>query len=126
MFQALAEPNQKWCKKADTLVVVISRNNFEHNNKPAVTAQFDSGAAWMSLALEAHAREIVAHGMQGFNYEAIKKDLQIPDSFTVEAMIAIGKKGNSSDLPPELREKEVPSTRKPLKDIISRGSFPFQ
>ena len=125
-FNVLIDWNKKWCAKADTLVLVVSRNNFSHNNKPSVTARFDTGAAWMSLAIEAHARNIIAHGMQGFNYEAIRKELQIPDSFTVEAMIAIGKPGNKNILPLEMREKEEPSLRKPLTEIISHGTFSFQ
>lgn len=124
-FNTLIDWNKMWCRRADTLVLVISRNNFEHNNKPSKTARFDTGAAWMSLAIEANARNIVTHGMQGFDYDAIAKALHIPDSFTVEAMIAIGKKGNTEDLPPEMREKEVPSTRKPLREIIERGTFTF-
>lgn len=125
LYDVLIDFNKTWTKNADTLVVVVSKNNFEHNNKPTRTAQFDTGAAWMSLALEAHARNIITHGMQGFNYEAIKKNLQIPDGFTVEAMIAIGKPGNKENLPPDIRDKEVPSTRKPLNEIVSKGSFPF-
>lgn len=124
-FNVLIEFNKLWCKKADTLVVVVSKNNFEHNNKPARTSQYDTGAAWMSLALEAHARNIIAHGMEGFDYDAIKKNLKIPDGFTVEAMIAIGKPGKKEDLPKELQEKETISQRKPLKDIVAKGQFPF-
>src|SRR5262249_16256267 len=66
LFSVLVDFNKSWCKRADTLVLAISRNNFEHNNKPAHTSRFDTGAAWMSLALEAHARNIIAHGMEGF------------------------------------------------------------
>ena len=124
-FSVLIEFNKTWCASADTLALVVSRNNFEHNNKPSVTARFDTGAAWMSLAVEAKARNIIAHGMQGFDYAAIRKALQIPDSFTVEAMIAIGKPGKAETLPPEIREKEVPSDRKPLTEIVSKGIFPF-
>lgn len=107
-------------------MLVTSRNNFEHNNQPAATAPFDTGAAWMSLAIEAHARKIVTHGMQGFDYEAARKIFSIPEAFTVEAMIAIGKQGDPECLPPELRKKETPSLRKPLQEIISKGSFPFK
>ena len=79
----------------------------------------------MSLAVEAQARKIIAHGMQGFDYGAVRKAFAIPESFTVEAMIAIGKPGKAEDLPPEIRDKEVPSTRKPLTEIIAKGTFPF-
>lgn len=124
-FGVLIEWNKKWCAKADTLVLVCSRNNFEHNNKPSITARFDTGASWMSLAVEAHSRNLVTHGMQGFDYASIRKALNIPDSFTVEAMIAIGKPGDKEALPQEVKEKEVPSTRKPLEEIVSKGAFPF-
>ena len=125
LFQVLVEFNKKWCALADTLVLVSCRNIFEHNNKPSITAPFDSGAAWMSFAIEAHQRNIIAHAMQGFDYEAIREALEIPLSFSVLAMVAIGKPGNIEVLPPEIREKEVPSTRKPLTDIVANGIFPF-
>lgn len=124
-FDTLVDFNKSWCKNADTLVAVISRNNFTHNNKPSRTAPFDTGAAWMSLALEAHARNIVAHAMEGFNYDALKKNLDIPDSYTIQAMIAIGKKGDKEALPTELKEREVASDRRPLSSIISEGKFSF-
>lgn len=126
LFNALVEFNKSWCKYADTLVAVISRKNFEHNNKPSTTASFDTGAAWMSLAIEAHSRNMIAHGMEGFDYEGLKNALKIPDSFKVEAMIAIGKLGNHENFSPELKEKEKPSLRKPLEDMVAKGHFPFK
>jgi len=120
LFDSLVEFNKQWCRFADTLVVVISKNI--HNNKPSRTASFDTGAAWISLALEATARNIIAHAMSGFDYAAIKEKLAIPDEFTVEAMIAIGKPGSKEDL----QKEDPPSLRKPLEKTISRGSFSFQ
>jgi len=75
------------------------------------------------LALEAFSRGIVAHGMQGFDYDKARIDLVIPDDFEVMAMIAIGKKGPREGLPPELQEKEKLTDRKPLKDIIMEGIY---
>lgn len=125
-FNLLADGNKAWVKDADTLVLVISRKNFEHSDKPAATASFDTGSAWMSLALEAHARKIVTHGMQGFDYDAARKVLQIPETYKVEAMIAIGKPGDKEKLPPDIRAREVPTLRKPLKEIVSKGQFIFK
>lgn len=125
-FNVLIDFNKSWCNRADTLILAVSRNNFERNNKPSRTAQFDTGAAWMSLALEARARNIIAHGMQGFDYDGIKKALHIPDTFTVEAMIAVGKRGRKEDLSQDLQEMEEPSLRKPLETIVSRGKFLFE
>lgn len=125
LFNLLGDFNKSWCKMADTLLLFVSRNNFEHNNKPAPTSSFDTGAAWMSLAIEAHARNIVAHGMQGFDYEKAKKDLHISDSYKVEAMAALGKPGSPEMLSPDLKEREKPSERKKLEEIISKGKFQF-
>ena len=117
------EPNKLWAKNAAILVVVISRKNFEFNEKPAVTHQFDAGSAWENLALEASSRDIVAHGMQGFDYKKAGVDLRIPPNFEVMAMIAIGKKGPKEILPAELQEKEKLTNRKPLKEIIMEGFY---
>lgn len=124
-FDTLVDFNKSWCKDADTLVAIISRNNFIHHDKPSRTAPFDTGAAWMSLTLEAHARNIVAHAMEGFNYDALKKNLDIPDSYTIQAMIAIGKQGDKEALPTALREEETVSDRRPLSSIIGQGKFSF-
>lgn len=126
LFNVLVDFNKSWCKNADTLVLAVSKNIFEKNGKPSRTSHFDTGSAWMSLAFEAHSRNIVAHGMEGFDYDAIKKALQIPDHFTVEAMIAIGKQGKKESLSEDLQKQEVPSTRKPLQEIIAKGNFPFK
>ena len=122
-FNLLAEGNKNWTKNAALLVVVISRKNFEFNEKPAITHQFDAGSAWENLALEASSRGIVAHGMQGFDYEKAGVNLGVPHDFEVMAMIAIGKKGPTEILPPELQEKEKLSDRKPLKEIIMEGFY---
>ncbi|HYX56985.1 MAG TPA: nitroreductase family protein [Nitrososphaeraceae archaeon] len=123
LFNLLAEPNKAWTKNAALLVVVISGKNFEYNEKYSITHQYDTGAAWENLALEASSRGLVAHGMQGFNYEKARIDLEIPDNFDVMAMIAIGKKGSKENLPLQLQEKEYPNDRKPLKEIIMEGTF---
>ena len=122
-FNLLAEGNKNWTKNAALLVVVISRKNFEFNEKPAITHQFDAGSAWENLALEASSRGIVAHGMQGFDYEKAGVNLGVPHDFEVMAMIAIGKKGPIEILPPELQEKEKLTDRKPLKEIIMEGFY---
>jgi nitroreductase len=123
LFNLLVEANKIWTKNAALLAVVISRKNFEYNEKPARTHQFDAGSAWENLALEASSRGIVAHGMQGFDYEKARVELGIPIDFEVLAMIAIGKRGLKENLPPELQDKEKPTDRKPLKDIIMEGIY---
>ena len=122
-YDLLLEGNKVWAKNAAVLVVIISRKNFEYNEKPSITHQFDTGAAWENLALEASTRGIVTHGMQGFDYEKTRKNLKIPDDCDVMAMIAIGIRGPPENLPPNLQEKEFPNTRKDLDEFVMEGHF---
>ncbi len=122
-FNPLVEFNKNWCRKADTLIAVISYQLYEYNHKPAPTAHFDSGSAWMSLALEAQAKGWVAHAMSGFDYEKLRDNLKVPNDYSIEAMIAVGKKGKGETLPDELRKHDTSYQRKSLQDIICKGTF---
>src|SRR5579862_6894830 len=64
LFDLMIEFNQSWTKDAAVLLVVISKKTFYHNGKPAPTHSYDTGAAWMGLALEGTSRGYVVHGMQ--------------------------------------------------------------
>jgi nitroreductase len=122
-FNLLAEFNQAWAKNASALIVITSKKTFEHNRKPARTHSFDAGAAWQNLALQGSARGLGVHGMQGFDYDKAREVLNVPDDCEVEAMVAVGKPGNKEELPEKLREREFPSARKKLSEIVFEGKF---
>lgn len=122
-FDLMIPFNQEWAKNAACLVVVISKKTFEYNNKPARTHSYDTGAAWISLALEGTYRNYVVHGLEGFDYAQAKKVLHVSDDYHVEAMIAIGKRAPKENLSDELIKKEFPSDRRPLKEIIKEGGL---
>ena len=111
--------------KMRLLIVVVSKKEFEYNGKviPSVTHQFDTGAAWENLALEATSRDLVAHGIAGFEYDKARKDLDVPDGSVVVSMIAIGKRGPKENLLLGLQEREIRSDRKPLEEIVMEGHF---
>jgi nitroreductase len=125
LFNLLVDLNKIWAKDAAVLIVVVSKKEFEYIGKviPSITHQFDTGAAWENLALEATSRGLVVHGIAGFDYERARRDLGIPNTYEVLAMIAIGKRGLKESLPPALKEREVPSDRKPLEQIVMNGRF---
>lgn len=122
-FDLLAEGNKVWAKNAAVLVVVISRKNFEHNEKPSITHVFDAGASWENMALEGARRGFVMHGMEGFDYDKAREVLEVPGNYDVCAMIAIGKRGKKEDLPEGYQEMEQPNDRKPLNEIVIEGKF---
>jgi len=119
----LVPGNRVWAQNAAVLIVVTSRTRFEYNNKPSITHAFDAGAAWENLALEASRRELVAHGMEGFDYAQAKVELSIPDDFDVHAMIAIGRRAPAENLPEKYRAMEHPNSRRPLREMVFEGAF---
>ncbi len=123
LFGLLVEGNAQWAHAAAVLVVIASKKVFDYNGKPSVTHAFDTGAAWQNLALQASLLGLVAHGMQGFDYERARTELGVPDEYSVEAMVAIGHPGNIEDLPENRREQELPSDRKKLSEIVMEGRF---
>ena len=115
--------NHTWAPNAGALIVFVAKTTFDFNGQPAVTHQFDTGAAWAQLALQASLRGLIAHGMQGFDYARAKQELGIPDGYAVLAMAAIGRPGDPSTLPADLREKEKPSDRRKLEQTICEGRW---
>ena len=121
-FNLLGEWNQGWCKNAAILVIVVSKKTFDRNENPARTHSFDTGAAWENLALEGTKRGLVAHGMEGFDYDKAHKLLDLDEKYQVEAMIAIGKPGKKEGIDKQYHEMEDnPSERRPLSEVVFEG-----
>ncbi len=123
-FNLLIDFNKHWCDKAAVLGVIASEKIFEKTKKPSPTHSLDAGAAWENLALEGNSRNLVVHGMEGFDYEKARKILKVPEEFEVLAMFAVGKRAPKENLTPDLQKKEVPSTRKKVSEIAFEGGFP--
>lgn len=121
-FDLLVEGNKVWCDRAAALLVVISKTTFE-SGKPCRTHSYDSGAAWMSLALQGSLMGLVVHGMQGFDYDRARIDLGIPEEYQVEAMAAIGRPGRGEELPEQLQARETPNERRPVARSVCQGPF---
>ena len=124
-FNLLVDTNKAWCIHAAALLVLVSKTTFDHNGKPSRTHAYDTGAAWENLALQGFLKGYVVHGMQGFDYERARTDLNIPDGFQVEAMAAVGSPGTVDDLPAELQQRESPNDRRKLEQTVCEGVFRF-
>jgi nitroreductase len=124
-FGLLVDANKVWAKNAALLVLFISRKTFEYNDEPSVTHSFDTGAAWENFALQGFHEGLVVHGMEGFDYDRARRDLQIPEEFQVEAMAAVGRPGTKESLPQKLQERESPNDRRKLVKSICEGPFRF-
>jgi nitroreductase len=124
-FMDLLVPfNQEWCKSGSVLVVILSKNTSSRGGLNSLHT-FDAGSAWQNLALQGSLKDLVVHGMAGFDYEKARTVLQVPEDYTIEAMCVIGHPGTATNLPESMREMEKPSGRKPLAEIVCEGTFGF-
>lgn len=124
-FGLLVDANKAWAKNAAFLVLFVSRRAFEHNGKPSITHSYDTGAAWKNFALQGFRQGLAVHGMQGFDYERARVELNIPDDFQVEAMAAVGRVAAKDVLPEALQKKESPNDRRKTTESICEGPFRF-
>lgn len=121
----LAESNQTWAKHAPLLIFAFSKKSFSHNDKPNRWADFDSGAAWMALTLQANQLGLHTHGMGGFDQDKAYAVTGVSaQSYNAICAIAVGKMGEASTLPEDLRSREEPSERKVLTEIAFEGAMP--
>lgn len=114
----LMEKNFLWAKNAPVLILVLSKNTFDHNGKPNKYNQFDTGTSWGFLALEAVKRGLQTHAMAGFKKKLARTELNIPEEMDIIAMVALGKPGNLDDLDQSFHSGEKPNTRKSLENMI--------
>ena len=121
-FELLNPGNQLWAQRGGALVLFIARRHYE-NGKPCPTHSYDAGAAWLSFALQAFASGFAVHGLQGFDYERARRELGVPETFSVEAMAVVGKPGNKVLLPEDLQRRESPNDRRPLAQTVCEGPY---
>jgi len=124
IFGSLSEKNRLWAKNAPLLIVSTAGSEFRHNGHPNRWAEYDTGAAAISLCLQAGALGLAAHQMGGFDSEAIRKSVGIPGQFTPMAVIAVGYRGSLDDLAEDFHAMELgPRQRLPLTDNFYAGKW---
>jgi nitroreductase len=120
----LKETNQRWASRAPLLAFVFARKRHPDTGAPIRTAAFDTGAAWQSLALQAHKLGLSARAMGGIFHENTYEVLGVPpDEFESIAGIAIGYPGERDALPGDLVEKELPTQRKSTREFVFEGRY---
>ncbi|WP_407269636.1 nitroreductase family protein [Radiobacillus sp. PE A8.2] len=115
------EMNLTWAKKAPVFALLISER--EHEKGKNGSHKFDAGAAWGYLALEAVRKGLITHPMGGIDRDKAREVLQIPDNFTVDALIAIGYQAEKEALPEDVQKREKPSPRRPLTETLYEGAY---
>lgn len=130
IFSTLVPFNQGWAQKASALIAVVSATQSvapgSTEAKPSPNHAFDTGAAWMSLALQAETMGWRTHAMGGFNADALRTQLGVPEGFAVHCVVAVGEQGPRESLPAALQERELPNGRQALEAMVAEGRFSFK
>lgn len=116
--------NRQWCKNAGALVIVLAKKTFT-NGMPSRTASFDVGAACQNIGIQGTLNGLVIHAVGGSDYGVARELFHIPDEYSIEIVLAVGKPGKKEDLPPYLQEREVMSGRRPIQEFVFENEFAF-
>ncbi|GGE43282.1 nitroreductase [Pullulanibacillus camelliae] len=120
-YSFIYEGNLVWCKRAPVLAAILSKKSVEGN--PNLYHAFDTGTAWGHLALQASMKGLITHAMGGFDRDAARKALNVPEDYDIQAIIAIGYQGPKDVLPENYQEREAPTPRRPLNELLFEGKF---
>jgi nitroreductase len=123
-LSCLAEGNQPWCQHAPVLIIACTDTLFAHNDKPNAYGPYDTGAAALSICLQATALGLMTHQMAGFSADKVREAFAIPERYRVLSMITVGYQLPEAALPENLRERELkPRLRSPLATRFFAGSW---
>jgi nitroreductase len=122
-FATLVPFNQGWNANVPVLICVLAKTLTAKGDVNR-TASYDTGAAGLSLTLQAHSLGLVAHQMSGFDINAFRETFSPPDDVEVIAMIALGHPGDPALLDDVLREREnAPRARAAIGEIAFDGAW---
>jgi nitroreductase len=124
--EALRKGN-RYAKAAGALVLVSADEG--PDERTAVYAAVDVGAAIAQLTIEAVSRGLIAHPMAGFIPDTARDEFAIPEGVRPLAVVAVGSLGDYAVAPPEILERDaIGRQRLPLEEIAFADSWgtPFQ
>lgn len=106
-FATLAEKNRRWAKNAPVLILSVAMENFNHNGRPNRWAMYDTGAASVSLCMQATAMGMCVHQMGGFDAEKAREAFNLPSDCRPMAMMAVGYQAEADVLDDDFKEAEL-------------------
>lgn len=123
-FDCLVPGNQGWAKDAQVLILVCADTLFAHNQKPNRFAQYDTGAAAENLCLQATALGLMAHQMGGYDADLAREKFNVPQQYTLMAMLTVGYPADINTLSGEALQRETAArSRKPLSELFFTGQW---
>jgi len=124
LYDSLAEGNQGWCANVPILIAACHDTQFSMNDNPNPWAAYDTGAASVSMCLQATDLGLMSHQMAGFSAELISEKFTIPERYKSIAVLAIGYQVAEENIPEALKGRELaPRKRNDLKDNFFMGNW---
>jgi nitroreductase len=121
-FDCIVPGNQDWAKDAPVLILICADTLFSHNQKPNRWSAYDTGAAAVSLCLQATSMGLVTHQMGGFNGEQARTKFGIPTQIELLSMLAVGYEAHIDSLSDERKERALaPRKRSTLGELFYDG-----
>jgi len=119
----LAPRNALWAASGAALIVILSQRQVERGGKIVdnVSHSFDAGAAWTNFAHQALLLGWHTHGIGGFDREAARVRLEVPEDYTIETMVALGRQGTLETLHADFHANESPNGRRPIEETVFAG-----
>lgn len=116
-LQFIKPRNRLWIEQAPVLIVIASAS-LKPDGEPNGSHAFDAGAAWASLAYQAHLLGLSTRAIGGFEREQARQLLQTPEEIELHAVIALGYRGSLETLDESFHEQEAPNGRRSLAESI--------
>lgn len=107
IFDALNDSNKIWAQHAPLLILSLAKKNFSRNERPNGSAKYDLGAANAFLSLQATDLGLIVHQMGGYDQERARVALNIPETFDLAVIMAVGYPGDPNELPEHLKLREL-------------------
>jgi nitroreductase len=120
IFSTLIGFNQGWAGAASVLILGVTSIKFAHNGSINYHALYDLGAATATLSLQAASLGLKTHLMAGYDQIAARKVFDIPETYALGAVIALGYQGEPASLGHEqlITLESAPRERKPLSELV--------
>lgn len=108
---------QDWVDNVPLLVITVVRPRFLYNDKENDWAEYDTGAAALSMSLLAADVGLMAHQIGGFDREQIQEDFNLPEGYIPLSIIAIGYEADSEEV------EQAPRERRPVEEAFFMGEW---
>lgn len=123
VVSVLKDANKVWARHAGALVVAVCSTTSD-DGVAYRHAEYDLGQSVAFAVMQGLSMDLSVRQIGGFDPMAATQLLNIPDGYRPVSILAIGYKGGTERLPPEIRLKEeAPRIRKPAKSFAHNGTW---